>query len=196
MATVAADAKPADAPAHQQNPERMGEFMSEDVEDNRPGQAEERDQPKDRAQRKEPKFFACPKPLRHGCVRKDSEKCLRKNRADRQQKNCENKLHPACGYRKWIRRRNESCRSRDISDDLSATVRSTLFICRSSIRRSQSHLQITQIHTDYSKTEPRITRTFRATSMTLFMTSFCTRNKIVSAGPPQPTGQRPVLPPE
>src|SRR5437667_12910642 len=98
MATVAADAKPADAPAHQQNPERMGKFMSEDVEDNRPGKAEERDQPKDRAHRKEPKSLPGPGPVNPGCTRKEGKKLRKKNAPARRQKNAKTKLHQAGGY--------------------------------------------------------------------------------------------------
>src|SRR6266581_5169473 len=113
----------------------MGQLVSEHVKDNWARQTEESDQPENCAQREEPELFARPKPLRHGRARKDSEKCLTKNCTDRQQKNRKNKLYPACGDHERIGRGNESCSPRDASDDLSATVRSTLFVCRSSIRR-------------------------------------------------------------
>src|SRR5438034_3838202 len=76
---IASDAKPADPTAHQQNPERMGQFMPEDINESRARQAEESDQPDDRAQGEEPKFFAGPKPLCYRRARKDSEKRLTKN---------------------------------------------------------------------------------------------------------------------
>src|SRR5439155_4879488 len=110
MAATPADAKPADTSAHQQNPEGMGEFMSEDIKHDRPGQAEESDQPEDCAQGEEPKFFARPKPLGDGRACKDREKCLAENGADWQQKDRKNKLHPSCGDDQWIRRGNESRR--------------------------------------------------------------------------------------
>ena len=98
MPAIASDAKPADPTAHQQNPERMGQFMPEDINESRARQAEESDQPDDRAQGEEPKFFAGPKPLRYRRARKDSEKRLTKNCANRQQKNRGDKLHPPCRY--------------------------------------------------------------------------------------------------
>ena len=50
MSAVASDPKPADAAAHQQNPQRVGEFVSEDVDDNRAGQADKSNQPENRSQ--------------------------------------------------------------------------------------------------------------------------------------------------
>src|SRR4029434_4867570 len=112
----------------------MGELVSKDIEDNRARQPKERDQPEDCAQGEEPKFFARPKSLRHGRTRKDSEKCLAENGADRQQKERENKLHPSCRDHEWIRCRNpESIRGpRDISDDLPVAFGVTPYasVCR------------------------------------------------------------------
>src|SRR5882724_4544510 len=134
----------------------MGELMSKHIEDNRARQPEERDQPEDRAQREEPKFFARPKPLRHGRARKDGEKCLTDNGADRQQKECENKLYPSCRDHEGIRRGNpESIRGpRDISNDLPVALGVPPYtsVCRSSLRRSQSYPKITQISPDLGKT--------------------------------------------
>src|SRR5438034_6289205 len=188
----------------------MGQFMPEDVQDNRPRQAEKHDQPKDCAEREEPKFLARPKPMHHGRTCEHREKCLTENCADWQQKNRTDKLYPACRHSKRIRRGNASCRPRDIADNLSAAVAFTrpAIGCRSSIRRSQSHPQITQIAMNLEKRNrdesqnreargwfgfsrgsargPRAgeggpaSRTFRATSMTLLMTSFRTRNRRLS----------------
>src|SRR2546425_4940713 len=124
----------------------MGQFMPEDVKDKRPRQAEERDQPKDGAEREEPKFFTRPKPVHDGRTREDREKCLTENCADWQQKNRADKLHPARRHSKRIRRGNASCRPRNVADNLSAPVAFTRPVigCRSSIRRSQGRPQITQ----------------------------------------------------
>jgi hypothetical protein len=146
LPAIASHPKPADATAHQQNPQRMGEFVSEDVDDNRAGQADKGYQPEDRAQRKKPKFFTGPEPLCHGRARKDGEKRLTENCTGREQKNRENKLHPTGGNCNWIRRGNESCRLRDIVNNFSAAVGLTLCSigCRSSLRCSQGCPQITQ----------------------------------------------------
>jgi len=146
----------------------MSELVSKHIEENRAGQTEKRDQPEDCAQREEPKFFARPKPLRHGCARKDSEKCLAENCADWQQKDRNDELHPSCRDHQRIRCRNpESIRGpRDISDDLPVAfgVTPSASVCRSSLRRSQSYPKITRtpwqakvesINVDNKKKEPR-----------------------------------------
>jgi hypothetical protein len=120
----------------------MGEFVSKHIENNRTGQTEKRNEPEHCAQREEPEFFACPKPLGHGRARKDSEKCLAENSADRQQKERENKLHPSRRDHEWIRCRNpESIRGpRDISDDLPVAlgIAPSAVGCRFSLRCCQS----------------------------------------------------------
>jgi hypothetical protein len=131
----------------------MGEFMPEYVDNNRAGQPEECDQPENRAQGEEPKLFACPKPLRYGRARKDSEKCLTENCADRQQKNREHKFYPARGHDQRVGRRNDCSRPGDIPDDLFRAARFPLSAIggRSSLRCSQGHPQVTQIATNLEK---------------------------------------------
>src|SRR6266516_1526831 len=123
--------------------------MSKDVDHNWAWQPEEGNQPEESAQREEPKFFARPKPLRNGRARKDGEKCLTENCADRQQKNRKHKFHPTRGEHERIRRGNESGRPRDTSDHLPVALRFSLTaaaVRRSSLRCSQRCCpQITQI---------------------------------------------------
>src|SRR5439155_24267760 len=45
MPAVTANAKPADASTHQPNPERVGQFVSEDINEDRARKTEKRDQP-------------------------------------------------------------------------------------------------------------------------------------------------------
>ena len=118
----------------------MCKFMSKDVDHNWAGQTEERNQPENSAQGEEPKLFACPKPLRDGRARKNREKCLTQNCADRQQKNRKDKLYPTCGHRERIGLGNESSRPRDTSDHLSVALRFSpaAAVRRSSLRCSQS----------------------------------------------------------
>jgi len=91
--------------------------------------------------------------MHHGRTCEHCEKCLTENCADWQQKKRTDKLHPACRHSKRIRRGNASCRPRDVADNLSAAVAFTrpAIGCRSSIRRSQSHPQITQIAMNLEK---------------------------------------------
>jgi|SRR6266480_1174666 len=132
----------------------MSEFVSKDVDHNWAGQTEEGNQPEESAQGEKPKLFARPKPLRNGRARKDGEKCLTENCADRQQKNRKHKSHPTRGDRERIRRGNESGRPRDTSDHLPVALRFSLTaaVRRSSLRCSQSYPQITQIYADVGKT--------------------------------------------
>src|SRR5439155_20439034 len=126
--------------------------MSKDVDHNWAWQPEEGNQPEESAQREEPKFFARPKPLRNGRARKDGEKCLTENCADRQQKNRKDKVHPTRGHRERIRR--ESGRPRDTSNHFPVALRFSPAAAarRSSLRCSQSYPQITQIYADLGKT--------------------------------------------
>src|SRR6267378_4843205 len=128
MPAVAANAKPADAATHEPNPDCVGELMSEDIKQDRARKTEERDQPKNGAQRKKPEFFPCPEPLRNCRARERSEKCLRKNCADRQQENRENKFYPTGRHNERLGRRDEASRSRarNASDNLSAALGFTL----------------------------------------------------------------------
>src|SRR5207253_9712621 len=48
--TVTADAKPADASTHQPKPERAGQFVYEDINEDRARKTEKRDQPENCAQ--------------------------------------------------------------------------------------------------------------------------------------------------
>ena len=50
MPAVTANAKPAHAPTHQPNPERVGQFVSEDINKDRTRKTEKRDQPQNCAQ--------------------------------------------------------------------------------------------------------------------------------------------------
>src|ERR1700730_2593797 len=63
VSAVAAHAEPADPSAHQPNPERVGKFVSENVNKNRPWQTEECNQPQHDSEREKPEFCAGPKPL-------------------------------------------------------------------------------------------------------------------------------------
>src|SRR5437868_752718 len=103
MAAVAADPKLAHSSAHQPNPEYMRQLVTEDVDDEWSRQSEERDQPKDHAEGKKPKFRASPELLVNSCAGEGSEKCLRQDRAPRQQKECDNIFHPARRHRQWHR---------------------------------------------------------------------------------------------
>ena len=119
----------------------MCELVSEDINDDWARQAEEGDEPQHRSQREEPKFFACPQSLRHGCARKDSEKCLSKNGADRQQKNRDDKFHPASRYSERLERSDEAsrCPARNTLDNFPAAFGFALcaIAFRSSLRCSQ-----------------------------------------------------------
>ena len=95
VTAVAADAKLADPSSHEQHPEGMGQFMPENVNQHAAA-ADQRTRSTTRdAQRKEPEFFARPKPLRDGCAGEDGEERLAQDRADRQQKNRDDEFHPA-----------------------------------------------------------------------------------------------------
>jgi hypothetical protein len=50
MPTVTANAKPTDASTHQPNPQRVGQFVSEDINEDRARKTEKRDQPQNCAQ--------------------------------------------------------------------------------------------------------------------------------------------------
>src|SRR5207247_5176314 len=116
---------------------------------------EECDKPQHRAQRKKPKFSACPQPLRSRRAREYGEKCLSKNGADRDQKNRKNKFHPTRRHRKRIGRSDEASRgrARDTSDNLPAALgfAPSAIVCRSSLRCSQNRPQITRIATNLEK---------------------------------------------
>ena len=135
--------------------------MSENVDHDWARKTKERDQPKSCAQRKKPKFFACPEPLRHGRPRERGKKRLTKNCADRQQENCKNKFHPTRRHRKRLRR-DEVFRARtcNTSDNLPAAlgIAPSAIACGSSLRCSQSCPQIRRSYANKSKTEPRIVR--------------------------------------
>src|ERR1700675_2517376 len=73
----------------------MGQLVSEDVKQHWPWQTDKRDQPEHRAQREEPEFLSGPQTLRDRRSREHGEKCLSQNRADREQKDGEDKFHPA-----------------------------------------------------------------------------------------------------
>ncbi len=70
----------------------MCQLMSKNVKNDRARQAEECDQPKKRAEREKPEFFAGPESLRNGRARERREKCLCENRTDGQKKNRDDKL--------------------------------------------------------------------------------------------------------
>src|SRR5204862_5932843 len=116
VSSVTTHSKPADASAHQPNPEHMSQLVSEDVNQNRTWETEESDQPKNRAQAKKPKFLPCPEPVRYGRARESCKKCLGKNSAERQQKNRKHKFQPARRHRQRLERGHDSPRPRNIAD--------------------------------------------------------------------------------
>src|SRR5205809_317080 len=119
----------------------MFELVYDDINDDWMRQAEEGDEPQQRSQREEPKFFACPQSLRHGCARKDSEKCLSTDGAHRQQKNRDDKFHPASRYSERLERSDEAsrCPARNTLDNFPAAFGFALcaIAFRSSLRCSQ-----------------------------------------------------------
>src|SRR5689334_2422100 len=107
MPAVTANAKPAHASTHQPNPERVGQFVSKYINQDRARKAKKRNQPEHRAQREKPKLFPCPKPLHNRYARECGKKCLTENCADWQKKNRKNEFHPARRDRERIGHRNE-----------------------------------------------------------------------------------------
>ena len=122
MSALTAHVKSADASAHKPNPQCMGEFVPEYINDHWSGKPEKGDQPQNCAQGKKPEFFACPEPLRDGSAREDSKKRLRENPADWQQKNGEDKFHPTRRDCKRLKRGRDSPGSGDVADNLLTAV--------------------------------------------------------------------------
>jgi hypothetical protein len=118
MAAIAADSKFTDASPHQPNPEDVRHLVAEDVNDDRSRQTNERDQPKDDAEREKPKFRARPQALMNCCPGKSSEECLGQDRAPWQQKNCDDIFDPARRHGQRHRVMREMPRHRrDIAHD-------------------------------------------------------------------------------
>lgn len=140
MPTVTANAKSAHASTHQTNPERVGQFVSEDVNEDRTWKTEKRDQPQNCAQGKKPKFFGRPKALRDGRARESGKKCLTENCADRQKENRKNEFHPTRRNGERIRYRNKCSRTSDVADNPPAALGIALsaIVSRSSLSCSQS----------------------------------------------------------
>src|SRR5437868_12194371 len=83
----------------------MGKFVPEHVDDHWTLQTKERDQPQNRAKRKEPKFFGGPQPLVHCGPGESSEKGLAENGTPGDEENPDDKFHPSGGNHHRIKRR-------------------------------------------------------------------------------------------
>src|SRR5205085_4929983 len=81
----------------------MRQLMTEDVDNDWSRQTEERNQPKHCAEGKKPKFRARPKLLVNCRAGEGGKKCLGKNCAPRQQKECDDIFHPARRHCQWHR---------------------------------------------------------------------------------------------
>ncbi len=75
----------------------MGEFMTEHIQPQGPGQPGERHHPENHTERKEPKLLTHPKPVLHRGLCEDREKCLRKDPAGNQQKQANQHFNPSLG---------------------------------------------------------------------------------------------------
>lgn len=99
VAAIAPDAKPADASAHEHDPECMRKFVAKNINDDRPRQSDKRDQPKHRAEKEKPELGPGPKSLRKSGARKPGKKRLGENGAPGKKKNGDDIFDPAGGNR-------------------------------------------------------------------------------------------------
>src|SRR4029079_6355135 len=96
----------------------MRHLVAKDVDDDRPRQTDECDQPKDNAEREEPKFRARPQALMNCCSGKSGKECLGQDRARWQKKNCDDVFDPARRHGQRHRlERNAPRRRREVAYD-------------------------------------------------------------------------------
>jgi hypothetical protein len=95
MPAFAADLEAMHLPTEKRYPDRVGQFMSENIEPLWARQAKKGNQPEDHTQGKEPEFLRDPKVITEGRARKRGEEGLRQHEGGRNKKQPDDHLHPA-----------------------------------------------------------------------------------------------------
>jgi hypothetical protein len=95
VAAGATNTEFAHASAHEQNPKGVGEFVSEDINDDGPRQAEEGDKPEHGTEGEEPELGPGPESLGKRCASERSKKCLGENGAPGEEEHRDDIFNPS-----------------------------------------------------------------------------------------------------